>query len=267
MWWWTLDLLWWSFQISNHYVIHLKLTWGCLSTVSQLKIYIMQLIQCHATCTSPPPWTTSYSKISPCFTIPLPHLHWYPGPVCEEPAFLLPQDHLLEEQPEWTAREGGGVASPGSAVPWWQPLTTSDDSFLSPSDTRKSSRWMACGIWKASPWPRTHQTRVCGRALHPALRSLFCEPTYRQGTFPRPRKEEPPLPGVLSSGPWTRWLALDRLWGPRLGHSSADRAGDLSSLTLARRVRSSGCSFNQNRTSEMNPHPCLLFLLSFWQEY
>ena len=185
--WWTLNLLWWSFQISNHYVIHLKLTWGCLSTVSQLKIYIMQLIQCPATCTSPPPWTTSYSKISPCFTITLPHLHWYPGPVCEEPAFLLPQDHLLEEQPEWTAREGGGVASPGSAVAWWQPLTTSDDSFLSPSDTRKSSRWMACGIWKASPWPRTHQTRVCGRALHPALRSLFCEPTYRRDLSQAPQ--------------------------------------------------------------------------------
>ena len=31
-----------------------------------------------------------------------------------------------------------------------------------PSDTRKPSRWMACGIWKALPWPRTHQTRVCG---------------------------------------------------------------------------------------------------------
>ena len=136
-----------------------------------------------------------------------------------------------------------------------------------PSDTRKPSCWMACGIWKASPWPRTHRTRVCGRGLHPALQSLFCEPPDRQGTFPRPRKEEPLLPGTLTSEPWTRWLVLDCLWGPRPGHSSADGARDLSPLTLARRVRSSGFSFNQNGMSEMNPHPCLLFLLSFWQEY
>ena len=42
------------------------------------------------------------------------------------------QGHLLEEQPEFTAQQGGGVASPGSAMAWGQPLATSDDTFLSP---------------------------------------------------------------------------------------------------------------------------------------
>ena len=127
---------------------------------------------------------------------------WGYGPE-EEPAFLLSQDHLLEEQPEWTAQQGGGMASPGSAVAWWQPFVTSGDTFLSPQTPESRPAGWPVVFEKPRPG-REHTGHVCVAEVSTLLcRVCSVNPQTDRGPFPGPARRSRCSQGrsPLSPGP------------------------------------------------------------------